>query len=128
MRDPREALEEARRRAASAGAGEEVQSAGFGRSPVTLRQLAEWAMIEPEAEAVYSTRRLGRPITVLKRSLIRLLRQYLDQMSAQQSRFNAHVAAHVMQLEQRVSALEEAAARSGLAVQAPEGRAGERPP
>jgi hypothetical protein len=38
-----------------------------------------------------------------------MLRQYIGQMSAQQSRFNAQVAAHVLRLEQRVAELEEAA-------------------
>ena len=50
----------------------------------------------------YSTRRFGRPITAVKRLLVRLLRQYVGQMTAQQSRFNAQVAAHVMRLEERV--------------------------
>jgi hypothetical protein len=77
----------------------------------SARQLAEWAIIEPEQAQVYSTRRFGKPITLIKRLLIRLLSQYLGQMSAQQSRFNAQVAAHVIRLEERVQALEAAAAR-----------------
>ncbi len=112
MREPREALEAARRAAAAA------RDAG-----------AEQAAVEPGAHAdddeaagrvgdhrarraleVYSTRRFGRPITAFKRLLIRLLYQYLGQISAQQSRFNAHLAAHVLQLEERVRALEEAVA------------------
>jgi hypothetical protein len=38
--------------------------------------------------------------------LVRMLQQYLGEVSAQQSRFNAAVAAHVMRLEQRVEELE----------------------
>ncbi len=40
-----------------------------------------------------STRRLGRPITAVKLLLVRVLCRYIGQMSAQQSRFNARVAA-----------------------------------
>ena len=46
---------------------------------------------------------------MLKRLLVRLLRQYLVQIAAQQSRFNAHVAAHIISLEDRVLALEQSA-------------------
>jgi hypothetical protein len=73
-------------------------------------RLMEWAMIEPDAAVARSTRRLGAPITWLKRGLLRLLRQYNDDIAGQQSRFNAHVAAHVMSLDDRVRALEEEAA------------------
>jgi hypothetical protein len=114
MKDPQQALVEARRAAAAGGRGDDVDaSAG---APWTLeepsasaRRLAEWAIIEPEPAQVYSTRRFGRPITLFKRLLIRLLSQYLGQMSAQQSRFNAQVAAHLIRLEERVQALEAAA-------------------
>jgi hypothetical protein len=126
VKDPREALAAARR-AASGGGG----AAGGGRgtggegdtgtppwspSPDSARRLAEWAIIEPEAGRVYSTRRYGRPITAVKLLLVRLLRQYIGQVSAQQSRFNAQVAAHVLRLEERVAELErEAAARDTAA-------------
>jgi CHASE1-domain containing sensor protein len=53
---------------------------------------------------------MGRPITLVKRGLVRLLQQYLNEVNAQQSRFNALVAAHVMRLEQRVDELERRAA------------------
>jgi hypothetical protein len=76
---------------------------------MSLKRLAAWAIIEPEEAEVYSTRRLGQPITLIKRGLIRLMRQYLVQMSAQQSRFNAHVVAHVMALDERVRELERRA-------------------
>ena len=70
----------------------------------------EWAILSPEEARVYSTRRYGKPVTLLKRGLVRLLRQYLNEVNAQQSRFNALVAAHVIRLEQRVDELERRAA------------------
>jgi hypothetical protein len=116
VREPREALEAARRAAAGAqDAGSEDAPWSLDDAPVPMRRLAEWAIIEPDPSGVYSTRRLGRPITALKRLLIRLLYQDLGQMNAQQSRFNAHVAARVIRLEERMQALEEeVSARSGL--------------
>jgi hypothetical protein len=42
-------------------------------------------------------------------------------MSAQQSRFNAQVAAHVLRLEERVAELERAAQRSGERAAPPAG-------
>jgi hypothetical protein len=108
VKEPREALEAARRAAAGAeDPGAEAGPWSLEHAPVTMRQLAEWAIIEPDPSAVYSTRRLGRPITAVKRLLIRLLDQYLGQMNGQQSRFNAHVAARVIRLEERVQALEQ---------------------
>jgi hypothetical protein len=137
VRDPREALAAARRAAASgsaAGPLEAEDGAGaFTASPESARRLAEWAIIEPERAQVYSTRRYGRPITAVKLLLVRLLRQYIGQMSAQQSRFNAQVAAHVLRLEERVAELERAAQPAGeRAAQPAEERAaqpaGERAP
>jgi hypothetical protein len=127
VRTPEEALHEARRRAAgepsvhgslAADGTESVEEA----RRASLRRLAAWAVIEPEEADVYSTRRLGAPITLLKRLLVRLLRQYLVQISAQQSRFNAHVAAHVISLEDRVAALEQAARQRTGDGQADEGQ------
>jgi hypothetical protein len=114
MKTPEEALEEARRRAAAAQQGDRTDSSslpGPGRATV-IKRLAEWAIIEPDEAQVYSTRRFGGPITVFKRVLVRLLRQYFVQVTAQQSRFNAEVAAHVMRLEERVQALEQRSAPS----------------
>jgi hypothetical protein len=105
MKDPREALDAARS-AAGSSEGADLDSLSLDEEFVSARRLAEWAIIEPEPERVYSTRAYGKPITWLKRMLIRLLDQYLGQMSAQQSRFNAHLAAHVMRLEERVEQLE----------------------
>lgn len=108
MREPREALEAARRAAAQTGDdGAEHAPWSLEYTPVTMRQLVEWAIIEPDETLVYSTRRFGRPITAFKHLLIRILYQYLGQISAQQSRFNAHLIARVLQLEERVRALEE---------------------
>jgi hypothetical protein len=116
VKDPHEALAAARR-AARRESGESGESGGTERdeapwsegSPVdSARRLARWAIIEPDAGQVYSTRRYGRPITAVKRGLVLLLRQYIGQISAQQSRFNAQVAAHVVRLEERVAELERA--------------------
>lgn len=123
MKDPQEALAAARRAASGSdsdsgvgatagagagGAGDEAPWSLEGRA-LSTRRLAEWAIIEPDETRVRSTRRWGRPLTAGKLLLVRLLRQYIGQMSAQQSRFNAHVAAHVMRLEERVAELEQAA-------------------
>jgi hypothetical protein len=110
MRTPEEALAQARARAAAARAAGEYARApepDTERANAVNRQLAQWAIVEPDQAQVYSTRRLGAPITAFKRLLIRLLRQYLDQVTAQQSRFNAHAAAYMLSLEDRVRALEE---------------------
>ena len=115
MKEPGEALAAARIAAAEAGdPGETGGMVGHDPSGAgSARRLAEWAIIEPEAAHVYSTRRYGRPITAVKRLLVRMLRQYIGQMSAQQSRFNAQVAAHVVRLEERVAELERAAGEPG---------------
>jgi hypothetical protein len=79
-------------------------------SPVTRiseSKLVEWSMIEPELDRVYSTRRLGAPITWAKRLLIRALRQYIGEALAQESRYNAAATAHILNLEERVRDLEE---------------------
>jgi hypothetical protein len=116
VRSPEEALAAARKRAQETRpAGGPALAAGpeGGLSADTqqdsLRRLATWAMIEPDESEVYSTRRLGAPVTLLKKLLVRLLRQYLDQVNAQQSRFNAHAVGHLIALEERVSRLEELA-------------------
>ena len=121
MKDPTEALAAARAAAAGAGDEEDATQWSLGSGTVSTRRLAEWAIIEPETARVYSTRRLGRPITVFKRLLVLMLRQYIGQMSAQQSRFNAQVAAHVLRLEERVAELERAAQPSGERAAPPAG-------
>jgi hypothetical protein len=78
-----------------------------------LEQLLEWAVIEPDVDELRSTRRLGAPITLAKRTLYRALRQYNAQVLSQQTRFNLVVAMHVAQLSDRVTRLEERAGGSG---------------
>jgi hypothetical protein len=111
VRDPEQALAAARRAAAEQPRGEEAPPWSVEGSVASARRLAEWAIIEPDEAEVRSTRRTGRPITAVKLLLVRMVRQYVGQVTAQQSRFNAHVAAHVMRLEERVAELEEAARR-----------------
>ena len=108
---PEEALEAARRAAARArerGAYADDLS-GFEIAPtdrVSTEQLLEWAVIEPDAEMVRSTRPRGAPITFAKRALLRLLRQYHAQANAQQTRFNLHAAVRLAELEERLERLE----------------------
>lgn len=108
---PEEALEAARRAAAEArerGAYGDALD-GFSVAPtdrVTDERLVEWAVIEPGIEVVRSTRRFGGPITALKRTLVRALRQYLAEQHAQQTRFNLAAAARIAELEERLERLE----------------------
>ena len=108
MKDPQQALEVARR--AAAADPDPCGGAWTLEDPtMASKRLVEWAIIDPDLARVYSTRRYGRPLTALKRLLVRFLAQYLNEVSAQQSRFNAAVAAHVMRLEERVAELERRA-------------------
>jgi hypothetical protein len=109
VREPDEALALARRRAAEAPDHDVEAPWRLDDVAVSTRRLAEWAMIEPERIELYSTRRFGRPLTVVKRLLVRFLSQYFNELAAQQSRFNAQVTAHVVSLDERVRALEERA-------------------
>jgi hypothetical protein len=110
---PEEALAEARRRAAAARAAgiyDDAEAvAGLGRTPPYegIDQLYDWAFIEPDRDQVVSTRRLGAPITAVKRGLMRLLRQYHRQMEGEQTRFNVHLLSYIARLEGRVAELEE---------------------
>jgi len=109
---PEEALEAARAAAARArvrGAYDDDLE-GFEIAPtdrVSTEQLLEWAVIEPDVELVRSTRRRGGAITWVKRGLVYVLRQYLDQVHAQQSRFNLHAAVRLAELEERLERLEK---------------------
>lgn len=69
-------------------------------------KLYQWAMIEPDTSEVRSTRRLGAPITALKRLLLRLLVQYHMQLTGEQTRFNVALLGYVKHLEARVAELE----------------------
>ena len=63
--------------------------------------LHEWAVISVDPELVYSTRRLGAPLTFMKRGLLRLLRQYTAELEAQQTRFNLALLGRLRELERR---------------------------
>ena len=105
MTSPEEALALARQRARAVAHGL-PEFRLDAREGVTLEQLFEWAVIEPDVEGLYSTRRYGKPITFAKRLILRALRQYLGDMAAQQSRFNLQFAVYVAQLTDRVEELE----------------------
>jgi hypothetical protein len=77
----------------------------------TVDKLLEWALIEPDVDLVYSTRRWGRPITAFKRALIWTLRQYNGQVYGQQTRFNHHIVLYARRLEDRVAELEQRVAQ-----------------
>jgi hypothetical protein len=106
VKDPDEALEAARSAAANAPKAPDAAPWTLEDPSFSTTRLVEWAILAPDEAKVYSTRPYGKPITWFKRGIVRLLRQYLNEVSAQQSRFNAAVAAHVMRLEQRVEELE----------------------
>jgi hypothetical protein len=115
MTEPERALEQARAAAASMRAGgaygdEEPGSAALEPGPTGgVERLLEWALIEPDEREVRSTRRLGAPVTWLKRGLLRLLAQYHAQLLADQTRFNVHLLGHLRALERRVQELERIA-------------------
>ena len=77
-------------------------------APPDPELIGDWAVIAVDPDRVYSTRRLGPPVTGLKRLLMRLLRQYHVELEAQQTRFNIALLSHVRDLERRLSALERA--------------------
>ena len=104
---PEDAVPAAR---AAAAARDDALPAGTSIEPterVSIEQLMEWANIEPDADLMRSTRRLGAPITWAKRQLVHVLRQYLRELQAQQTRFNLNVVARVAELEERVDGLEQ---------------------
>ena len=112
MTTPEQALEQARAAAEemrARGAYEEAREAVelSPAEPLTPGKLFEWALIDPDLRNVRSTRRLGAPITALKRGLLRLLAQYHAELIAEQARFNVNVALYVRRLEERVAELEE---------------------
>ena len=88
---------------------------GFTVRPVarvSVDQLVDWAVVEPDLAQVRSTRRRGAPITWAKRLLVHALRQHQGQVLAQQARFNLQVVAHLAELDDRVTRLERAASSS----------------
>jgi hypothetical protein len=104
MTRPEDAGERARAAAGpSPPAGEVAQSferdvAGDAPSDELLQ---EWAVISVDPERVYSSRRLGAPLTFMKRGLLRLLRQYTAELEAQQTRFNLALLGRLRELERR---------------------------
>ena len=66
-----------------------------------LAQLRQWAIVEVDPDLLYSTRKGGAVITWFKRMLMRLLRQYTNELEAQQTRFNVGVVAYLESLEKR---------------------------
>ena len=115
MTSPEEAGELARAEAARRRAAGGYPDAGEGELSASIVQgdpgdelLAQWAVIEIEPdEVVYSTRAGGAPITFFKRLLVRLLRQYLVELEARQTRFNIALLARLGALEERVERLED---------------------
>ncbi len=112
MTTPEEALEAARRAAQEGHAQGAYAEAppSLDASPVSHisnSRLVEWSLLEPDIERVISTRRAGAPITAAKRGVLRAIRQYLGDLIGQQSRYNAQATAHIINLEDRVSDLEE---------------------
>ncbi len=67
--------------------------------------LLEWAIIEPDMDLVVSTRRLGAPISWVKRVLVHLIRQYTGQLASQQTRLNVHLMGRVGELDDRLADL-----------------------
>ena len=115
MTDPEHAVERAR--AAVATMRAEGAYADDGVPPTlsaepTLERLVEWSVIDPDLRDVRSTRRFGAPMTMLKRGLVRLLRQYHDQIIFQQARFNVHLLGQIRRLETRIEELEQSAGSS----------------
>lgn len=116
MTSPEEALERARsaaaqRRERGGYAGVDHEGALEStfvpdRPPDEL--MAEWAVLAVEPDTLYSTRRGGAPVTWAKRLLLRLLRQYLVELEARQTRFNLALLRRMGELEERVGALERA--------------------
>jgi hypothetical protein len=101
--------EAARKRAeggyAKAGAAALQESIVSPRPSIEL--LSRWAVIQGDPELLYSTRRAGAPVTAIKRLLVRLLRQYLVEVEARQTRFNIALLASVQDLERRIAAIEK---------------------
>jgi hypothetical protein len=114
MTEPEEALGRAREEAAR-GRAEGRYPADRPDSPLEdtfvddvpdLDTLAEWARIDVEPDVLYSTRRLGGPVTAVKRLLLRLLRQYHVEVESRQTRFNIALLARLRLVEERLDALE----------------------
>lgn len=113
MIEPERAIEAARAAAGgqAEGSDDEHALAPDPAAALTPGKLLEWALIDPDLRNVRSTRRLGAPITALKRALVHLLRQYHAELIAEQSRFNVNLVLYVRRLEERVAELERLAGK-----------------
>jgi hypothetical protein len=104
MTRPEDALERARAAAEPAppagDVGRSFERDVAGDSPPD-ELLQEWAVISVDPELVYSSRRVGAPLTFMKRALLRLMRQYTVELEAQQTRFNLAVLGRLRELERR---------------------------
>ena len=104
MTQPEDALERARAAARPAPPPGDVArsfESDLGGDSPSDELLQEWAVISGDPELVYSSRRLGAPLTFMKRGLLRLLRQYTAEIEAQQTRFNLGVLGRLRELERR---------------------------
>jgi hypothetical protein len=117
MTAPEDALDRARAAArAHADRYGEVPATRLGPPYDRIRaRLSEWAVPDPSGYEIRSVRRVGAPITWLKRGLVRLLYQFHAQLIADQSRFNLLALNYVRSLEERIDALEAALAEAGTA-------------
>ena len=110
MTSPEAALQQARDAAAAMRAagsyGEHPAALDAAPAQITRDKLLRWAMIEPDLSFVRSTRRLGAPITGVKRLLLRLLLQYHTELVAQQTRFNVGVFSELERIGTRLDELE----------------------
>jgi hypothetical protein len=108
--EPEQAVVQARAAAAtmreSGAYGEEASRDPAPPDLVPQRKLLQWALVDPDIGKIRSTRRLGAPLTALKRALLRLLGQYHQELIAQQTRFNVAAAEHICRLEARLEELE----------------------
>jgi hypothetical protein len=90
-----------RKRADGVYPADTVAAPGKPAAGPDLARLREWAIVEVDSDLLYSTRRGGAPITIFKRMLLRLLRQYTTELEAQQTRFNVGVVAYLESLDKQ---------------------------
>ena len=108
---PEDALPAAREAAAAARERGEYRQdlSGFAIAPtdrVSVEQLMEWAVVEPDVANMRSTRRGGAPITFVKRLMLRGLQQHFNELTMLQARYNLHLLVRLTELEDRVGVLE----------------------
>jgi len=104
---PEEAVEHARAEARRKRAEGRYPEPGPGALESSIGEpglddLERWARVHASSEP-YSTRRLGGIVVAVKRLLLRLLRQQLAELEAQQTRFNVAVVEHLRRLERERS-------------------------